>query len=870
MLAYRTTEYTRLDWLGVSEQMVDRIGLLFAVLLIFVCHGGPCAAEIETAKDLVIKHVAGDDLVPDCVNLTIAADGRVIASGPGYIRLIQDDDGDGRYDRYETLIEGPSRGAHGMCVERDTLYYVGDGGVWQTEISSGQPSLEPTRVLEIKTGGEHDAHAIRKGPDGYWYLIAGNGVHNARQIQNVKNPQVENPRAGFLLRVSPDWKQREIWAHGFRNAFDFDFSPMQSIVTFDSDGERDVSLPWYRPTRVYRVRQGDDAGWISRSWKRPNHDPEMPVTLAECGRGSPTGVTRVKTSRLGKRYRDGTFVLDWTFGQILFVADQGSAEGVRRVAYPDGNDGFPVTDIAEFPDGRLLVSVGGRGSTGGLYVIDAKEPVDVQSIAMNQWQQEEVNVSDVEQRIKTLRYQVDRTIDRSSLELAIDHLTAGGDRDDIVSAMTLLIEAVGGLGPGDPADARGKQQVAAVFDGYRGVIRPKLVPEMKNRAVDAVLAHLDSQDRVIAGEAIRTLAVLEPDRSDVFSRIVQRMHASTFDHPSDRLHCLIALARLPVDRSDTMTEQVVDAMIQIPVDREAIGAKVDRNWTPRLSELYLALQRRDSLMASRLVSHPDFGHRSHLVWTTSMDPENLERARKIMLRQGRESQFDPAIAQFIADGNDAVPRPVVRQWLSDSLTRRAGWEALMRNPKLDDVDHLQQAFNSGDKVISDKAAKTMRDLDIEPVLHAASTESVASWMKRANNVLTLDGDRKDGKEIFVIRQCGRCHEGGKALGPSLAGTSKRFSATDLFRAIVDPSHSIPDRYRGRIVLTNEGEVFQGMVIYESVDGVTLSSIDGKTLRINADSIERMVPAKRSMMPEGTLFGLTNQQVADLLEYLKQL
>lgn len=56
------------------------------------------------------------------------------------------------------------------------------------------------------------------------------------------------------------------------------------IDVFDSDGERDISLPWYRPTRVFRTAQGDDAGWLSRSWKRPKYDVQMPIELADLGR----------------------------------------------------------------------------------------------------------------------------------------------------------------------------------------------------------------------------------------------------------------------------------------------------------------------------------------------------------------------------------------------------------------------------------------------------------------------------------------------------------------------------------------------------------------------------------------------------------
>ena len=71
-------------------------------------------------------------------------------------------------------------------------------------------------MFKIKTGGEHDAHSIRKGPDGWWYLLSGNGVPILPEYFAGENSPVKMPRAGFLMRISPDWQTKEIFCHGFR------------------------------------------------------------------------------------------------------------------------------------------------------------------------------------------------------------------------------------------------------------------------------------------------------------------------------------------------------------------------------------------------------------------------------------------------------------------------------------------------------------------------------------------------------------------------------------------------------------------------------------------------------------------------------
>ncbi len=841
------------------------------VLMPFALPNTGWTSDIELADGLNIRQVADDDLVPDCTNITVDPRGNVIASGPGYLRMLVDEDDDGRFDRFVTLADGPSHGAHGLYCDGAMMLYVGDNGVWKLTDLDGDGIVDSpaVRMLEIKTGGEHDAHAIRKGPDDHWYLICGNGTKGMFDLQNIDAPSIDHPRAGAIWRISPDWSQREVWAHGFRNAYDFDFAPGHAIDTFDSDGERDVSLPWYRPTRVFRVRQGDDAGWMTRSWKRPNDDPQMPKVLAEFGRGSPTGVMRYRHRRLPARFHHGVFVLDWTFGRILFVDDDGRN---LQVARPRGTAGFAVTDIDALPDGRLVIAVGGRRSRGGLYIIDADDPSSESAKPQVLWPP----VPPAIERSKAIDW-IARLRDRS--ERMIDHNAAShatrmlqNDRmneSETIIATTLLIESVGGLGAGDPKDARGKEQVAAVFDSCRSLLRPKLRAETREAATAALIRIIRSdRDHAQRNEAIRALAVIQPDSKKAFATIVADI--DRVESPTDKLHHLIALARLPVARDDEMTEQVVDIMLEIPVTVDELSWSIDRNWTPRLGELHAALQRRDSLLTSRLVANPRFGHRAHLVWSERMDPENLERARQRFLSLSARQEIDPAVARFIALGNDAVTRPHIRKWLKDPLTRPAAWLAIANHPQQSDVDVLTQAAQSVDKTVREAAIKALERLGVEVPERTPDSDSIRRWLEKADLIAELKSDAKRGRELFVLQNCAKCHSGAKALGPRLEGIAKRFNRQDLLRATVDPSHHIPDRYRAKQVLTTDDQILVGMTIYESVDGLTLLTADAKTLRVNSDSIVEVKTAEKSLMPDGLIDGLSDQQVADLLAYMRSL
>jgi putative heme-binding domain-containing protein len=147
---------------------------------------------------------------------------------------------------------------------------------------------------------------------------------------------------------------------------------------------------------------------------------------------------------------------------------------------------------------------------------------------------------------------------------------------------------------------------------------------------------------------------------------------------------------------------------------------------------------------------------------------------------------------------------------------------------------------------------------------------VVDWATRLARIKQLVGEPGIGQGLFERAGCGACHGGGSAPGPDLKGVTQRFALPDLMRAIYDPSADVSDRYRPLQVLTHTGQVVIGLPIYRSVDGVTLQTAQGETLRINQDEIERLEPAERSLMPDGLLDGWSDQQLADLLAYLRQL
>ena len=149
-----------------------------------------------------VEEFAGSDLANDIYTLTTDPKGRIVVSGRGFVRILVDDNGDGKADRAIQFADGPRDGAMGLLWEKDTLYFTGDGGLRAFHDARGDDRADgpPTLLHAMKTGGEHDAHAIVRGPDGWLYVLCGNNTGIDKRFASSPTSPVKEPIAGCVLR----------------------------------------------------------------------------------------------------------------------------------------------------------------------------------------------------------------------------------------------------------------------------------------------------------------------------------------------------------------------------------------------------------------------------------------------------------------------------------------------------------------------------------------------------------------------------------------------------------------------------------------------------------------------------------------------
>src|SRR5690606_39759046 len=131
------------------------------------------------------------------------------------------------------------------------------------------------------------------------------------------------------------------------------------------------------------------------------------------------------------------------------------------------------------------------------------------------------------------------------------------------------------------------------------------------------------------------------------------------------------------------------------------------------------------------------------------------------------------------------------------------------------------------------------------------------------------GDPYAGKKLYR-ESCGRCHrlvDDGGAIGPGLTPHPRRDIAS-LLLAIVHPNAEIREGFETFVVVTHDGHVLNGFVTDQDEKTMVLRGADGIDVAIAQADIASIERAGSSLMPEGLLEAMTDDDVRNLFAYLR--
>ncbi|MEM8671828.1 MAG: c-type cytochrome [Planctomycetota bacterium] len=249
--------------------------------------------------------------------------------------------------------------------------------------------------------------------------------------------------------------------------------------------------------------------------------------------------------------------------------------------------------------------------------------------------------------------------------------------------------------------------------------------------------------------------------------------------------------------------------------------------------------------------------------------------KELRTSPSQENQIHYAMTlRNVREGWDADSREAYFQWFTDIGSARGGMsfggfignikKAALEIVPQDEITRLADVINP--PVRPDSAG----DGPERELVKEWAVDDLAEGIASDDRV----PDFEQGKMVFAAAQCYKCHRmgvQGGILGPDLTAAGGRFSVKDLLVSMIEPNKEVSDQYGATQFLTVDGRVITGRVV--NMNGnqlrVMTNMLDPSKLEnINRDDIEQTRASRTSMMPSGLLNTFTEEEIADLIAYLR--
>ena len=163
---------------------------------------------------------------------------------------------------------------------------------------------------------------------------------------------------------------------------------------------------------------------------------------------------------------------------------------------------------------------------------------------------------------------------------------------------------------------------------------------------------------------------------------------------------------------------------------------------------------------------------------------------------------------------------------------------------------------------------------LEEVNQLAEQEKQLFDMKLKKYMAIADqqqGDIIKGKTLF--QTCMMCHSvgnEGQDIAPALDGSGHRENEA-LLTAIIDPDAAVESNYAVYRISKKDGSSLEGYLVSQDERGTTLAFMGGNRIFVESGQIRSQgFLGGRSFMMKGLMEGYSDEQVADLLAYIRSL
>jgi putative heme-binding domain-containing protein len=163
----------------------------------------------------------------------------------------------------------------------------------------------------------------------------------------------------------------------------------------------------------------------------------------------------------------------------------------------------------------------------------------------------------------------------------------------------------------------------------------------------------------------------------------------------------------------------------------------------------------------------------------------------------------------------------------------------------------------------------MKLAGINSALPAYTKEYIANLVKAANTF----GNADKGKKIYEAAGCIACHTPGAAqskIGPDLSAIARGLPIDMIITEVVWPALNVKENYEAATVTMKDGTVVTGFKQTETADAIGIRDMTTGVVRSIPRAETQKIQTGGTVMPDGLVAALNEQQLAHLIKYLSGL
>ncbi len=407
----------------------------------------------------------------------------------------------------------------------------------------------------------------------------------------------------------------------------------------------------------------------------------------------------------------------------------------------------------------------------------------------------------------------------------------------------------------------------------------------------------------VAAEPMKGVELIREAKIPAVRRLVARRIAEMIDDKPEAVDALVALMAERADvRGDVLAgmaagldgfssakkpkgwDEFCSTNLQIRASGDAKAGKPesgDSGYAQTLSLVFGSGRAADELIAIVKNAEGDANARLNAFksLTRTTKPELLAVIRTLINDKVLATSARSALAAY-DDPN--IPKALLHPWPVRSeeqqaatvatLTSRASYaKVLLEAVKAGKVPaaaispfQARQIRNLGDEALTKLLTEAWGEIRDTP---EAKKAEFAKWEGVLKPDTLAKADPSKGRMVFMA-SCAACHKmygQGGAIGPELTGSDRR-NLKYLLENILDPSAVVPADFRVSVFHLKDGRTLTG-VIPEQTERTLTMQTPAERLTIERAQIVKQEQLPMSLMPEGLLAALGEENVTNLIAYL---